>query len=71
MEGGKKLVHTFVVRMIGEYPLGKRCIAEEEFQEKPTDTQIAWCLLKYPQANFASVSERYRMGREEEDIPFD
>lgn len=70
MEGGKKLVHTFVVRMIGEYPLGKKCIAEEEFEEHPTDAQIAWCLLKHPDASFASVTDRFQIKQEEVDLPF-
>lgn len=69
-EGMPELKRTFVVRMIAQERLGKRCIAEEIFENEPTENQIRWCLLKHTAADFAVVVEIYTIDREEIDLPF-
>lgn len=65
-----KLKHDFVVRLITDNGFQKRCIAEEVFDEHPSSAQIAWCLLKYPDATFAAVTDRYSIDREMQ-LPFE
>lgn len=62
-------IYTYAVRLIWEDGDKMRCIAEEIFEKMPTETQISWCLLKHPEASFASVVQRYSL-IQDEDLPF-
>lgn len=61
------MVVDFCVRLIKDDGTRKCCIGEEYFKNNPTSGQIMWCLLKYPEADFACVSERYSL---ENEYPF-
>lgn len=62
-----KLKKEHVVRLIKGDGFKKNCIAEEVFQQQPTENQIMWCLLKHKESSFAVVTERYAL---EQDLPF-
>lgn len=59
----------YVVRLIKDTGLKKECIWEEVFCKRPTEKQIIWCLMKYKEASFAAVSERYKLDSSE--FPFE
>lgn len=62
------LKKEYVVRLIRDEGYRKSCIAEEVFEEEPTENQILWCLIKHKDASFAVKGERYRTDRFYSDI---
>ena len=63
------LKKDYIVRLIKDTGFKKECIGEELFYEPPTEKQIIWCLMKYKEASFAAVSERYKLDSSE--LPFE
>lgn len=62
-----ELEKYYVVRIIQDKGY-KSCIAEYDYAEKPTEEQIAVCLIKHHKVGnvFATVEENYRLVDEEE-----
>lgn len=65
LKGDEELDRYYVVRLIKVTCGTKSCVAEEEFEQKPTHNQILWCLKKHSDADFASVVENYRIVKSE------
>ncbi len=70
-EEDEQLEKIYVVRLILDTGLKFKVIAEEEFKNKPTSTQIIWCLKKHEEASFADVTERYKIRRSDSELPFE
>ena len=62
------LKKEYLVRLIQNSLNNKKVIAEEVFEQPPTENQIIWCLLKHKNADFAVKAERYRL--EDRELPY-
>ena len=65
-----RVVKSWMIRLICNDGLYKKVLAEESFNNRPSEEQILYCLAKHRNASFAVIEEVYKLEDDGYQLPF-